>query len=111
MITSRKAKSTVAVHVPAVDIRGNGEICRVSEWRVGVPVALQEIVVGEAESHLHRHISGTANASAPGMAGQELERLVADLASVPVAVHPNERYTKYSGFTPALRFLTDSDNE
>jgi hypothetical protein len=42
---------------------------------------------------------------------QELERLVTDLTSVPVAVHPNERYTKYSGFTPALRFLTDSDDE
>jgi hypothetical protein len=26
VITSRKAKSRVAVHVPAVDIRGNGEM-------------------------------------------------------------------------------------
>jgi hypothetical protein len=39
VITRRIAKSRVAVHVSAVDIRGSREICRGSEWRVGVPPA------------------------------------------------------------------------
>jgi hypothetical protein len=111
VITTRIAKSRVAVHVSAVDIRGSREICRGSEWRVGVPQrpfsdgsrcrrALPERL---SDAHLHHHILEWRMREHRGWQQQELERLVDELTRTrddAAKKCPRKlRYKEYRGLT------------